>query len=121
MDRSSLREFQDEMRNRGWRIQHIPWDDPSKPMAIKTNYPALVGALGFLTGIGVLLYGLANQREPLLLTGLGAAVASLLLMLAAVFLAGRFRRRGWVQVRAKCLDREVKQIGLKRQFGQRIL
>jgi hypothetical protein len=106
--KSALRSFQDRAANAGWRIQLIPYDDPSKPMRIQTNWGAVAGLLvvcigfwGFWTG------GLQRIRIPktyylwAMPGGLGFALVSL-------FVAGRFKRRSWLLLNAVCLDRDCR-------------
>ena len=100
MKKTALRSYQDRAANEGWRIQLIPHDDPSKTMWYPTNWYALAGMVVF--GIG--FWGLWGRGpQPIYwmaaLGGFGFAALSLPLV-------GRARRRGWLRIRAVCLDRE---------------
>jgi hypothetical protein len=100
--KSSLRAYQDRAANAGWRIQLIAHDDPSKAMRIQTNWYALAGAVVFSFGFCGAWFGFGGPEQiyyAALAGGFGFALLS-------VLLAGRARRRGWLRIKAACLDRE---------------
>lgn len=102
MKKSALRSYHDQAANAGWRIQLIPHDDPSKTIWHPTNWYALAGALVFCLGcLGILPGGkfLSWIFWAYVGGGFGFALISLLV-------AGRARRRGWLRIKAVCLDQE---------------
>ncbi len=98
---SRLRQYQDSMANLKWRIQLIPFDDPSKPMKIKTNRLALVGAVIFLGGIALHFV----RRD---IRFIWVAVSGVVVMFVGGLLAARERRSGWIMLNAVCVDREIR-------------
>ena len=107
MVESKWRAYQDEMRNRGWRITWILHDDGTKVIWYPTNWLALVGAAGFLAGFGVpYLQCLFGRQDLGIVPGLATSVGGLALMLFAVWRPARRRRRNWVQITAACVELE---------------
>ena len=104
MQKSKLREYQDEMENAGWRIKSIPYDDPSKPMSMPTNWYAVGGLIVLVGGLWLAF----REKKKVYL---GVAVAGFLFMAISVLFRTFTRRRGWTMVPARCLDRDVAQGG----------
>jgi hypothetical protein len=102
MMKSMWRTFQDDMRNRGWRIAWIPHDDGTKLIWYPTNWWALAGAAGFLGGLGLMTVAVVP--------GLATSIGSLALMLFAIWRPARRRRRNWVQTTANCVDLERRPV-----------
>ena len=103
-----IRKLQDRVRNAGWRIGNIPWQEDGKP-EYYFNTPltlgmVFVGLIGFFGGV-FLLVG-HSTSIPL---GIGVAVAGLLILLSSRFAAGYFLYRDFERVDAKCLDQEVRK------------
>lgn len=119
MTQSKLRQLQDQMRNQGWRIAWIPHDDGTRAEWYPTNWPALAGALGFLGGLG-LVFLQVTQAMPSwgVVVGLAVAAGSLVLMFLSIWWQGWRRHRGWVEVTARCVDSEHRQVRTPVQHGQ---
>jgi hypothetical protein len=100
VQKSSIRSYQDRAANSGWRIKLIPHDDPSKTIWYPTNWYALAGMTVFCIGIVGLGSRVSEPIQWLVVAG-GFGFA----LLSFPFLA-RARRRGWLRVKAACLDRE---------------
>ena len=100
--KSQLRVLQDHLANEGWRIQLIPFDDPSRPMMIKTNPFALIGALVFVV---CLVLGIVTKNKNYAYAALGGFAFALLAML----FAARGKRRAWKKIAAQCVDREIRE------------
>jgi hypothetical protein len=98
-----LRNMQDNLRNAGWRIQWIPWQDPGKPEVIKPNNPLpLLGILMFIGGIA-----LAVEKEPVWF-GIGVSISGLAVAMLGVILSATKQYSTWVKIPdAKVIDREV--------------
>jgi hypothetical protein len=103
-----LRQFQEEQQNAGWRIKLIPYDDPSKPMKIETNWFAMAGAVGFLIFF-VLLFHEPGRDTKL---RLAAAIGCLLFAFFGIWFKARNKRSGWEVTAAHCVDRELKEVRL---------
>ena len=102
--KSTLRSYQDRAANAGWRIQLIPHDDPSKTIWYPTNWFALAGAVVFCLGFSGVLPGEKSSDWicwAYIVGGFGFALGSL-------FVAGRLKRRGWLRMKAVCLDQECR-------------
>jgi hypothetical protein len=80
-------------------------------MRIQTNWYAMAGAVAFCIGFwGLWTGGLERIRIPRTFY-FAALVGGWCFALASIFLAGRGRRRGWVRLKAVCLDRECRSDG----------
>ena len=100
MTKSSLRNYQDRMANQGWRIPLIPFNDSSKPIMIQTNWFAVLGAIVFVGGLG-----LSFHKDDI--RYVYAALGGLAFALAGIWFVAKFRRRNWVKVEARCMDKDV--------------
>lgn len=98
-----LRDVQDNLRNAGWRIQWIPWQEPGKPEVIKPNNPLpLLGIVMFIGGIA-----LAVGNETVWL-GIGVAITGLTIAMSGSILSATNQYSKWVKITdAKVIDREV--------------
>jgi hypothetical protein len=103
-----LRKLQDNLRNAGWRIQHIPWQEEGKPEyyfnSPFTYVMILIGLAGFFGGIVLMAKPLVSIP-----VGIGIAVAGLLMLFASRFAAGYIQYKGFIKVEATCIDQEVKE------------
>jgi hypothetical protein len=102
-----LRKLQDNLRNAGWRIQHIPWQPEGKleyysPGSLLSWMLILVGFAGFFGGIPLLSKNIVSTP-----VGIGIMICGLLLLFSSRFSTGYRLYRKYVRVNAKCLDREV--------------
>lgn len=104
-----LRKFQDNMRNSGWRIQHISWlpDDKVEtynPKSPVTWFLIIAGLFCFL-GSPVLL------SQQIFSTGIiiSIMIFGLVLLMSSRFAAGYFRYGHFVPVEAVCMDREIRE------------
>jgi hypothetical protein len=104
-----LRKLQDNIRNKGWRIQHIPWLPEGK---VETYTPKNASTwLFIISGLLCFLGG------PVLLSKLSfpvwGVIAVMLLGLALLFCsryaAGFFLYGHFVPVEAVCIDREFQE------------
>lgn len=110
MDKSTIRNLQDALRDRGWRIAWIPHDDGRRTQWAPTNRLALVGAVGFLGGLGFAFFAASQNSVQGPVIGIATALGSLLLMLFAVWRQARRKRADWVEITARCIDRECRQV-----------
>lgn len=110
MEKSPIRKWQDAKRDHGWRIAWIPHDDGLQTEWYPTNHLALVGALGFLGGLGFAFFAADPHNPRGAVIGIATALGSLLLMFFAVWRGARRKRAGWVDVTARCLDQEHRQV-----------
>ncbi len=103
--KSQLRAFQDHLANQGWRIQLVPFDDPSQTMMIKTNWFAMFGTSVFI--VGLVMCGVTENRSYLY-----AALGGFAFALLGILFTARDKRRGWKKMEAKCVDREIREVYL---------
>jgi hypothetical protein len=105
-----FRRYQDQMANAGWRIQMIPYDDPSGPMTISLKgwraIVPVVGAFGFFAGLALVFY----DDGQYVTRGLVFAIASWLLALFGWWLKNREVKMDWDVAPARCVDRELGKI-----------
>lgn len=111
--KEQIRQFQDERENAGWRIRTIPYDNPSKPMTVESNWIANVGAIGFIVG-AVLLFRNPGKDTSL---RLGLMVGSLLLAFFGIWFKPRRQRKNWEIETARCVDRELQRFRLPKNGG----
>jgi hypothetical protein len=107
----NLRNLQDNLRNQGWRIQWIPWQEPGKPEYFYNT--KLTGFLGFVC-LGCFLGGIVWMYQFRQLLGLVVALAGLALGILSSFYASWQQRRNWVKVEATLLDVEIQKGYLSR-------
>jgi hypothetical protein len=104
-----LRRLQDNLRNAGWRIQHISWQPEGKlefynPPSPFTWLLILVGFAAFFGGIPLMADNLVSTP-----VGIGIMLAGIVLLIASRYTAGYRLYRHYVRVDAKCLDRDVQE------------
>lgn len=113
----SMRQAQDAIENNGWRIQMIPYDDGAKPVVIQWRgllaIVQAIGPLGFVTALGMMTY----DRDRFLISGPTLAGISFALMLCGAWIRARQEREGWIKVKARCVDRELRKILIPRRGG----
>ncbi|HBA60042.1 MAG TPA: hypothetical protein DCZ92_04330 [Elusimicrobia bacterium] len=104
----SIRELQDGLRDAGWRIKWIAWQETGRPEYV-FNTP-LTLATGF-GGAALFLgsaYLAASGRAPASVMVWG--IAGIALIIAGRLYAARAKQIGWVAVEARCLDREAREL-----------
>jgi hypothetical protein len=104
-----LRNSQDNIRNKGWRIQHISWLPNGKvesynPKNISTWLLVILGFMCFLGG-PILL---SKSNFPVW-GGIAIMVFGLLLLFSSRFTAGRDLYGHFIEVEAICTDREIRE------------
>jgi hypothetical protein len=106
---NKLRDLQDNIRNAGWRIQHIPWQPEGKlevykPGNLLTWFLILSGFVCFFGG--AILF--SPSGFPVWI-GIAVMILGLVLLITSRFSAGRHQYDDFVSVEAICLDREVQE------------
>ena len=103
----SLRNVQDSNRDEGWRIKWIPWQEPGQlEFVYNTPLTTVAGIAGFLLFLGALGYYLLHGGSPWIL---GVAGLGWVLLMLGRFYAAWHKQRGWSRVRARCVDRELRE------------
>jgi hypothetical protein len=102
-----LANVQQTVKDSGWRIDEIPWQEEDK-VALVYNTPlsaamALVGAAVFLTPIVLFLMEMA-PKWPIVFSPVGLG-----LILWSRVVAAKAKYRGWVEVDAICVDRDTRR------------
>ena len=102
-----IRKWQDAIRDHHWRIKNIPWQEDGRPEYIYnthlTLFTGLGGALLFVVSSLLVASGIFPFRL------LVVAVLGLLIIVLGRIYAAWHKYRKWQQVRATCLDRELKE------------
>ena len=109
MIEQKLRKLQDNLRNAGWRIQHIPWQPEGKleyynPNNLYTWLLILVCFAGFFGGIPLI-----SENIVFVPVGSGIMIGGILCLTLSRYTTGYCLYRHYVRVDAKCIDREVKE------------
>jgi hypothetical protein len=104
-----LRRLQDNLRNAGWRIQHIPWQPEGRLEYYIPPSPAawlliLAGFAAFFGGIPLISNGFVSTP-----VGIGIMVGGIVLLMTSRFATGLALYRHYVRVDAKCLDRDIQE------------
>lgn len=98
--------------NAGWRIKQISYAADGKPVIIGfenwAGFLALVSIAGFPIGCGWAVYLAERHRNPF--PGVYLAAASWAVCLTALAIKNRLKKKNWIFVDAKCLDREVRHL-----------
>jgi hypothetical protein len=106
--KNKLRDFQDQVRDSGWRIKWIPWQEPGSAEYIYntplTLFTGFGGAALFLWSVVYLLI-LKYVPRPILAIGLAGLVMIFLGRIYAAF----NKQDGWIQLTARCIDREIQE------------
>jgi hypothetical protein len=107
-DSNKLRDFQDHVRDTGWRIKWIPWQEPghveyvyNTPLTLFTGFG---GAALFIGSVAYLLI-FKQAQGPLLAIG----VAGLVMIFLGRIYAAFNKQAGWIQLTARCIDREIQE------------
>lgn len=104
-----LGDLQQTVRNIGWRIAWIPWQPEGKPEFVYNTPLTLCTGLG---GAGLFVFSMfrvVQHRDQL--WWIGVALAGLGIAIGGRFYAARVQQAGWIEVRALCVDREVRDAG----------
>jgi len=103
-----LRDFQDQVRDSGWRIKWIPWQEPCRAEYIYntplTLFTGFGGAALFLGSVAYLLL-FKQVQWPILAIGLAGFIMIFLGRIYAAF----NKQGGWLQLTARCIDREIQE------------
>ncbi len=92
-------------RSRGWRIALLPFGKPSRPpgaMAFALQWAGMVALIALIAGPVQLVR--TGDPQYMILFGCGAVAAIL-----TSILWERTRKRGWLYVKAACIDREIQR------------
>lgn len=107
----SIREFQDNRLNDGWRIKMIPFDDPTKPMRVETNWIALLFAAVFVVSGVFAVKGATSVAFPGLAIGF-------LGMLLSVWMKEKAKRADWIKMWVRCIDKEHRLLYVRANKGR---
>lgn len=99
-----IRNLQDSMRNSGWRIQWIPWQDSGKPEYVFNTRLTL---FLIIVGIGMFFGGIFLSKFNPSWFGIGVIVFGLFILFGSRVVAAYQKQKGWIKVEATCIDREV--------------
>lgn len=105
----TLRKTQDNLRNSGWRIKHIPWQPEGKPeyynpqdhvtrLLIVSGIACFIGPLFIFGRLDLPVWGM-----------IGIMITGLLLLMASRFSYGRNLYATFEPVEATCIDRDVQE------------
>jgi hypothetical protein len=104
----NLRDFQDKVRDNGWRIKWIPWQEQGRAEYIYntplTLFTGFGGAGLFLGSVAYLLF-FKQVQWPILAIGL----AGLMMIFIGRIYAAFNKQGGWLQLTARCIDREIQE------------
>ena len=108
---------QEKIRNKGWRIERIPWKRDGKAEWVH-NTPlslglAILGLLVFLGTLALVLKEAIPKPAALL------AFAGVGLMFLSRIIAARSQFSGWIPISAICVDREVRKRKRKSQSSKK--
>jgi hypothetical protein len=103
-----LRDYQDNIRDAGWRIKWIPWQKPGRPEYVY-NTPLTFftgfGGAGLFIGAIIWLLVFRDAQGP----ALTVAIAGIVVIISGRVYAAINKQSGWVCIDARCIDREIKQ------------
>ena len=104
-----LRKLQDQLRNAGWRIQHIPWQPEGKLEVYNPGDPftwllIVAGCAAFFGGVPLLSRSIVSTPS-----GIGIMIGGILLLLLSRFTTGYTLYRKYIRVDATCIDREIRE------------
>lgn len=104
-----LRKLQDNIRNSGWRIQHISWLPEEKVESYNPKNAStwLFIIFGFLCFFGGPI--LLSKPDFPVWVGIAIMVIGLVLLLSSRYTAGHFLYARFVAVEAVCTDREIRE------------
>lgn len=105
---TDLRNLQDKLKNQGWKIEKIPWQEDGKlewvPNTKITSLLGCGGMIGFLSA-WILLF----TNSISVPTGISIAIGSLLIAFLSRALMAHLLYKNWVLIKAKCLELDVKK------------
>lgn len=109
---STLRKIQDDLANAGWRIPQISHAADGKPVVVGfenwAGYLAVVSIIGFPIGCGMAIYSKEHGQNPF--PGIYIAIASWAVCLIALAIKNKLKKKDWIFIEAKCLDREIRKV-----------
>ena len=101
-----LRDYQDKIRDEGWRIKWIPWQESGRPEYVYntplTKFTGLGGAALFVGAVTLMVVS-KTAGWPML----AAAIAGLAIIISGRFYAAFKKQYKWVCINAICIDREI--------------
>jgi hypothetical protein len=117
--KKNLRELQDHVRDSGWRISWITWQETNRPEFVYntplTYATGCGGALIFIGSISSLfvmpdeiLEKINEFANPIVLV-LSIAFSGLLIAILGRLYAAWHKQSGWVKISATCIDQEVQK------------
>ena len=115
----NIRNLQDRIRNSGWRISWIPWQEEGKPEYVyNTPLTLVTGVGGALMFLGAIIYIISVLEEPVesiddipreVLISLIIAVSGICIGILGRRYAAWHKQARWKPVRARCVDREIRK------------
>ena len=109
---STLRKIQDDLANAGWRIHQISHAPDGKPVVVGfenwAGYVAVISIIGFPIGCGMAIYLKEHGRNPF--PGIYIAIASWAICLVSLAIKNKLKKKDWIFIDAKCVDREVRKV-----------
>ncbi len=105
--KKNLRDFQDQIRDRDWRIKWIPWQEPGCVEYIhNTSLTLFTGFGGAALFLGSVFWLCFKQAQwPVLIIGL----AGLLMIFLGRLYAAFNKQAGWLCLTAQCIDQEIQE------------
>jgi len=106
--KKNLRDFQDQIRDSGWRIKWIPWQEPGHAEYVyNTPLTLFTGFAGAALFLGSVVYFLLfrHAQVPVLAIGLAGLV---LIFLGRIYAAFN-KQAGWIRLTARCIDNEIQE------------
>lgn len=102
-----IRDAQDQIRDQGWRIESIPWQDAGRPEFVYNTPLTLMTGLGGATLFFGSIYWLVAKdgQWPALLSG----IAGLAIIFLGRLYASARKQAGWIGVTAQCIDLEQQE------------
>ncbi|MHB8138069.1 MAG: hypothetical protein ACYDGO_06720 [Smithellaceae bacterium] len=102
-----LRDSQDHIRNSGWRIKWIPWQEPGQaeyvhntPLTLLTGFG---GAALFFVSVYLLVF--KHAQWPVLVVGLTGLV---MIFLGRIY-ASINKQARWIYLTARCIDQDIQE------------
>jgi len=106
--KNNLRDFQDQVRDSGWRIQWIPWQEQGRSEYIyNTSLTLFTGFGGAALFLGSVIYLLLFKQVQGLVLAIG--MAGLIMIFLGRIYAAFNKQGGWLQLTARCIDREIQE------------
>jgi hypothetical protein len=105
---NKLRDYQDRLRDEGWRIKWIPWQESGRPEYVyNTPLTMLTGLGGAALFIGAAIWMVVSKTVewPIF----AAAMAGLVVVILGRLYAAFRKQYKWICINALCIDREIRQ------------